>query len=579
MDSAAPRQTRPLPVPDFERFPRHEELGELLGAYAQARPDLFELRVIGRSHEGREIWVVVATRRDSGADTDKAAFWVDGNIHAAELTACTAVLYWLHTLATGYGTDPVCTRLLDTRCIYLCPRLCPDGAELALADRPRHIRSSTRPWPFDEPAIDGLTVEDVDGDGRILSMRVEDPHGGWKPHPSEPRLLVPRSPGDFQGPFYRVMPEGTLIDWDGVSIPVNRDREGLDLNRNFPANWRQEFEQIGAGPFPASEPEVSAMVRFVTGHPNIGAAVSFHTHSGVILRPMGGEADEQMIPEDLWLFKRLSRLGESLTGYPSVSTFHDFKYHPNEVVTGTQDWFYEHLGALFWTVELWSPNREAGIVDYDWIGWYREHPPEDDLKLLAWSDSRCAGRAHIDWYPFDHPQLGRVEIGGWDRLNYWRNPPPGLREKEVRRFPGWLGALALSLPRLECLVAQASRIGDQSGSEMPLWRIRFAVGNSGYLSAAVTRRAQARKMVRGTVFSIRFDEPVQLVSGKSRIEAELLDGHAPATTLQAGVGGPTVTGDRAQREWIVRAPAGARIELAADGGRAGRVRVELLLGD
>jgi hypothetical protein len=29
------------------------------------------------------------------------------------------------------------------------------------------------------------------------------------------------------------------------------------------------------------------MVHFVVEHPNIGAAVSFHTHSGVILRPMG----------------------------------------------------------------------------------------------------------------------------------------------------------------------------------------------------------------------------------------------------------------------------------------------------
>ncbi len=578
MTSADSSPAPSLPVPDFEGFPRHDELGRLLVAYAQARPDLFELRVIGRSHEGREIWVMVATCRATGVDADKPAFWVDGNIHAAELTACTAVLYWLHTLATGYGNDAACTRLLDTRCIYLCPRLCPDGAELALADRPRHIRSSTRPWPFDEPAIEGLTVEDVDGDGRVLSMRFEDPAGGWKPHPTEPRLLVPRAPGDFDGRFYRVLPEGTLKGWDGVSIAVNRDREGLDLNRNFPSNWRQEFEQVGAGPFPASEPEVAAMVRFVIDHPNIGAAVSFHTHSGVILRPMGGEADEQMIPEDLWLIKRLSRLGESLTGYPSVSTFHDFKYHPNEIVTGTQDWFYEHLGALFWTVELWSPNREAGIVDYDWIGWYREHPPEDDLKLLAWSDSQCGGQAHVDWYPFDHPQLGRVEIGGWDRLNYWRNPPAGLREKEVARFPGWLNALALSLPRLERLEARASRVDDADPSPTPLWRVRFVVGNSGYLSAAVTRRARARKTVRGTVFSIRCGAQAQLVTGKPRIEAELLDGHAPTTTLQAGVGGPSVTGDRSHQEWIVRAAAGTRIELEADGGRAGRLRCELVLG-
>ena len=51
------------------------------------------------------------------------------------------------------------------------------------------------------------------------------------------------------------------------------------------------------------------MVDFVLAHPNIGAAISYHTHSGVILRPMGTLSDDDMIPEDLWSFKRFSALG------------------------------------------------------------------------------------------------------------------------------------------------------------------------------------------------------------------------------------------------------------------------------
>ncbi|MCK7491104.1 MAG: hypothetical protein MZW92_04585 [Comamonadaceae bacterium] len=45
------------------------------------------------------------TNTATGADADKPAFWVDGNIHAAELTASTACLYWLHQLVSGYGSD------------------------------------------------------------------------------------------------------------------------------------------------------------------------------------------------------------------------------------------------------------------------------------------------------------------------------------------------------------------------------------------------------------------------------------------------------------------------------------------
>ncbi|MGI9154071.1 MAG: M14 family metallopeptidase, partial [Rubrivivax sp.] len=435
-----------LPTPRFDLFYKHDELTQLLRAYAEALPELIELRPLGRSHEGRDIWLVIITRKATGADVDKPAFWVDGNIHAAELTASTACLYWLHQLATGYGQDAQVTQLLDTRVVYMVPRLNPDGAELALAERPRHIRSSTRPYPWDEQPVDGLTVEDVDGDGRMLMMRVPDPHGTYKKCPDEPRLMVPREPGEFGGQYYRVMPEGTLKNFDGVKIRVNPDREGLDLNRNFPAYWRQEFEQPGAGPYPTSEPEVRAMVDFITQHPNIGAAVSFHTHSGVILRPMGSQSDDDMTPEDLWQYKRFSDLGAKLTGYPAISIFHEFKYHPKQVITGTQDWVYEHLGALFWTVEIWAPNKEAGITDYQWIEWYRDHPVEDDKKLLKWSDEQCGGQAHVDWYPFEHPQLGPVELGGWDRMNFWRNPPAHLREREAARFPAWLQQVALALP-------------------------------------------------------------------------------------------------------------------------------------
>jgi murein tripeptide amidase MpaA len=560
-----------LPEPRFDLFLRHDALTRLLFDYADAKPELLSVVSIGKSHEGRDIWLAVLTNTGTGAHTDKPAFWVDGNIHAAELTGSTACLYWLHRLLRDYGRDARVTQLLDTRTIYLCPRLNPDGAELALGDRPRHIRSSTRPYPYDEPHVEGLTVEDVDGDGRVLTMRIRDPHGGWKPHAQEPRLMVPREPGEFGGDYYRLMPEGTLAHFDGIEVNVNRDIEGLDLNRNFPARWRQEFQQTGAGPFPTSEPEVRAMVDFVTAHPNIGAAVSFHTHSGVILRPPSAHADEEMIPEDLWTYQRFGEIGEKLTGYPAVGIWKDFRYHPKDIISGTQDWFYEHLGALFFTVELWSPNREAGISGYKWTEWYRDHPVEDDLKLLKWSDDKCDGLAHVDWRPFRHPQLGLVEIGGWDRMNFWRNPPPALREREVERFPAWLETIALSLPRLELLRAEVRALGNDT------WRVRLAVANAGWLPAYVTRQALLRKVVRGVVFEIHLPPQAQLVSGQLREVGPQLEGHAPKTSMQSFLPDHSVTGDRAVGEWIVKAPKGTPIALSARAERAGTVRTEVLL--
>jgi murein tripeptide amidase MpaA len=556
----------------FDRFYRHADLTAILQGFTQRQPALFALESIGKSHEGRDIWVMTATQAATGAAVDKPAFWVDGNIHAAELTASTACLYFLHTLEQGYGSDAELTRLLDSRAFYICPRINPDGAEWALADKPKYIRSSTRPYPFDEEPVDGLSVEDVDGDGRILTMRIADPNGGYKAHASEPRLMTPRDPAESGGQYWRVIPEGTLLNYDGIEIRVNRDKEGLDLNRNFPSGWRQEFQQFGAGPYPTSEPEVRAIVDFIVRHPNIGAGVSFHTHSGVILRPFSSEADENMPAEDLWLYKLFGKKSTELTGYPNISIFHDFKYHPKQVITGGFDWIYEHLGQFFWTVEIWAPVREAGVKDYHFIDWYREHPPEDDLKLIEWSDRELGGEGYIDWYPFDHPQLGRVELGGWNKLATFRNPPAKYIEREVQRFPKWLAWQALTLPRLEIYRAVADRLGPDT------WKVRLAVHNTGYLPSYVTKRALERKVVRGVVYDIELPEGARLVAGKARMEGGQLEGRASKVTLQAFLPNLDLTGDRGQCEWTVRAPAGSRIGLNARHERAGRVRTELVLG-
>ncbi len=555
----------------FDRFYRYDDLTRILRGFVARRPDLFALQSIGRSFEGRDIWLVTATHTGTGVAGDKPAFWIDGNIHAAELTASTACLYLMHTLEQGHGGDGEITRLLDTRALYICPRINPDGAELALADKPKYIRSSTRPYPYLVDPVEGLAVPDVDGDGRILMMRVPDGNGAYKAHPQDARLMTPRDPVETGGKYWRVIPEGLLRNFDGVEIRVNRDKEGLDLNRNFPAGWRQEFQQLGAGPYPTSEPEVRAVVDFITRNTNICGGISFHTHSGVILRPFTSEPDDNMPAEDLWLYKIFGKKSTELTGYPNISVYHDFKYHPKQVITGGFDWIYEHLGHFFWTVEIWAPVKEAGVENYHFIDWYREHPPEDDLKLLAWSDRELDGQGYIAWYPYEHPQLGPVELGGWNKLQCFRNPPAKYLEREVKRFPRWIIWQALTTPKLEILKAQALPLGEGA------WRVRLVVQNSGYLPSYVSKRALERKVTRGVVYEIGLPEGARLEGGKLRIEGAQLEGRANKVTLQAFLPDLHATADRGQAEWTVRAPKGSTVTLTARHERAGRVETTLRL--
>jgi murein tripeptide amidase MpaA len=560
-------------MPDirFDRFYRYRELTDLLKAFVAEFPELLSLESIGRSHEGRDIWVVTATNRATGSAEGKPAFWVDGNIHSTEVAASAACIYFLNELVRGYGKDADVTRALDTRALYICPRINPDGAEWALADKPKWVRSSTRAYPYDEEAIEGLTVEDIDGDGRILQMRIVDPNGLWKSHPQEPRLMVRRDPAEAGGTYYRILPEGSIEGYDGFMLKVKKPKQGIDLNRNFPGNWRQEFEQLGAGSFPTSEPEVRAVVEFVIGHPNIAGGVAFHTWAGVLLRPFDHLPDTEMHAEDLWHYQRVGAKGTELTGYPNISVYHEFRYHPKQVIGGAFDWIYDHLGMFSWVVEIWSPMREAGLEKYPYIDWFRDHPIDDDLKLFRWNEEKLGGTAHVDWKPFDHPQLGGIEIGGWNRFQAFGNPPLPLLERELARFPKWLLWQALLTPKLELVAADAQAIGDGN------WRVRLVVQNTGWLPSYVSKRALERKVVRGVIAEIAVPNGAELIAGRRREDLGQLEGKAYKHTGISFWPDYHVTDDRAKFEWIVRGKPGGSVELTARHERAGTVRASVVL--
>ncbi len=559
----------------FDHYFPYEELTQHVHALAGRRPDLISVSSIGKSFEGRDIWLAAVTNSATGPAGDKPAFWIDGNIHATEVSAASACLYFLNKLVNEYGSNPEITRCLDSRAFYIVPRVNPDGAELFFADKQKFIRSSTRPYPYDEEAIEGLKNEDIDGDGRFLQMRVPDPNGAWKKHPDEPRLLIRRDPTEVGGEYFRVLPEGALENWDGTTIKIQRNKEGLDLNRNFPGHWRQEHEQGGAGPFPTSEPEVHALAAFITSHPNICGGVTFHTFSGVLLRPYGAQSDEAFPAEDLWTFQAIGKKGKELTGYPDISVFHDFKYHPKEVITGVfDDWMYDHLGCFAWTVEIWSPHREAGLKGFGpdkpeggfkFIDWFRDHPVEDDLAMLKWSDEKLGGKGYVEWHPFEHPQLGKIEIGGWDAIYAFRNPPPQFLEAEIARFPEWLLWHALISPELAISSASVEPLGEGA------FKLTVVVDNLGWLPTYVTKKALENKLVRPVIAEIELPEGAFLKLGQLREELDQLEGKAykPAS----GFGwNADATEERAKVEWVISGGTGTDVKITVRHERAGTVR-------
>lgn len=551
-----------------ERFLTHAELSETLHQTAERHPKLVTLQSIGKSYENRDIWVAAVTNEATGAASTKPALWLDGNIHAFELFSSTACLSFFDHLFAQYGKEDTVTRVLDGYAIYLCPRINPDGAELALQPSPKYILSSARPYA-PRGTGPGLKPSDIDGDGRILLMRVRDDNGGWKRHPGDRRLMIRRDPGEFGGEYFRLYSEGLIEGHDGFTVPLAPPEQALDLNRNFPANWKPESVQPGAGPSPASEPEVQAMMAFLEKRLNICVVISGHTMSGVLLHPPAAN-DERSVPEaDGQLYRMIGAKGEELTGYPAMSIFSNFRYSRDHGVYGASDWAYEHLGKLWWTIEYWAPHREAGIDVADPLGWFFDHPPAHQLKLMHWNERELQGNAFVDWRHFRHPQLGDVEIGGWDTINYLLNPPPALRAKEAQKLHQWLLWQTLLLPRLfvHALTSTEREPGE--------WEVRADVENLGYLPTNATMKAIELGVVHGVRAELAAADGVVCRTAASICVGELGGRFGqPMSTIY----GSDSTPDRAVVRWLVGGRRGAKVSVRVSHDRAGEAVATTTLG-
>ncbi len=546
----------------------YDVLTRLLHELVEAHPQLAQLESIGKSLEGRELWLVTLTNQATGPALEKPAYWIDANTHAGEVTGSTVALYTIWSYLTHYGVDETVTRVLDRCSIYILPRLSVDGAERYLTT-PYFLRSSTRVYPYEEEQ-DGLYEEDIDGNNLILEMRIKDPNGAWKCSEKDSRIMRRREIDEDGGTYYHVLTEGLIRNYDGCTIPIAPRREGLDINRNYPFEWAAEGTEQGSGPYPLSEPETRAEAEFWRTHTNISGVLTYHTVSGVILRPYGTQPDEQMPTEDLDVYKLIGEKGTEITGYPSVSVYHGFRYHPKKVMHGAMDdYCYDHHGWFGFTTELWDMPTTAGIPPRDFIGWYRWHPEEDDLKLLKWNDEVMEGAAFIDWRPFEHPQLGQVEIGGWNTKLYDQNAPLKYLPEMCEKHSRFTLSNASLCPYLSISKLEVTRQSDE------VYHVLAVVENNGFLPTYTSKRALEQHDVRPIAAELELPEGVSLVSGERRRELGQLEGRSNKIWAWFSYSSPT--DNRCKVEWVLKGPRGSNVNLTVRSQRAGLVRRTITL--
>ncbi|CAG0992470.1 Carboxypeptidase T [Phycisphaerales bacterium] len=407
----------------FNRYYRYAEMEEWLRKIAAAYPEIVELRNIGKSLEGRDLWVAVVNNPRTGPDTSKPAMWIDGNVHGNEIQAGEATLYslWYLTKAQGHNAD--LTKLLDNYSFYFLVSQNPDGREHWFMDvqNSSSSRSNRRPVDNDrDGALDEDRPDDLDGDGSITQMWKQDPNGRWLRDRDDPRIFT-RVADDKKGEWTNLGSEGIDNDGDGQ---INEDGPGGDdMNRNWPSDWLPDYVQGGAGLFPFSNPEPRAIGAFILAHPNIAAVQSYHNAGGMILRGPGASYREGIIPgEDLRVYDEIGRNGEVLLPYYRYMIIYRDLY---TVHGGFVNWTAEGLGVFSFTNELWSDAK-----------YFQRDGSSDDTRRWLFRDRLQFGQTFTPYKEFDHPQYGKILIGG---LNKWssRVTPTFMLEEECHRNFGF----------------------------------------------------------------------------------------------------------------------------------------------
>jgi len=432
----------------WNKYHDHAEATDLLTKLAAAHPELCKLQSLGRSYGGRAMWLLAITNSKKGREEEKPAFWIDGCIHANEIQASEVVLYTAWYLAESYGRSPQVTKLLDERVFYMLPIMSPDSRDehMSKPNTTHSPRSGQRPVDDDR---DGRTDEDgaddLDGDGHITQMRIKDPNGRMKPHPDYPDLLVPVK-GDEKGSYTVLGVEGFDNDADGR---VNEDSDGFyDPNRDWPWNWQPRYIQNGAHRYPFSILENRMVADFIKAHPNIAGAQSYHNSGGMILHGPGA-LDDRFDPADLAVYELIGKRGEEmLPGYKLMNVAKDLY----EVYGGEVDWLHMMQGTYTYTNELFTPfNFFRKQTDEGFFGRQEDQRAFEKYFLL--------GDGLVKWHEVDHPQYGKVEVGGLKK-NWVRQPPSFLLEEECHRNMAFTLYHADQMPMVKVQSVHAKPLAD-----------------------------------------------------------------------------------------------------------------------
>jgi len=402
----------------WDRWLDHDEMGERMQLMARTWPKFLTLSSMGDSYGGRELWVMTINNPDTGPELNKAGMYIEADVHGNEVQSSEITLYTIWYLMENYARNPEIKKLVDERVFYIVPTVNPDGRDFFLHGTGSGARTGHVPVDSDGDGLfDEDGPDDLNGNGVVEQIRKYVPgEGTHRISHADPRLMEAVPPGE-KGDWVLLGSEGLDNDEDGR---VNEDPPGgYDGNRNYGAGWQPQYVQNGSMDYPFQLPESRATQNWFAAHPNIAGLQTYHNSAGMILRPPGSAWDGDFPASDIRVYDEIGENGERILPW--------FNYHITwqglyTIHGGSTDWANDGHGMIAFLNELWnqgqsfqSPLLAAQQED-------NRTPISRGLSRFFFDDFLEFGENFVEWAPFDHPEYGEVEMGGWNKFGSRINP-------------------------------------------------------------------------------------------------------------------------------------------------------------
>ncbi|MBN1805884.1 MAG: hypothetical protein JW837_11595 [Sedimentisphaerales bacterium] len=489
----------------------YKSLQKYLVSLAEDDPNIVRIDSLTQSMEKRKVWIVEVGRGAEESRKKHPAVLIVAGIEGNDLIGSSIAVSWLEQLTEQYKVDNEIAELLRTTTIYIIPRLNPDAAEKFFAEPKLETSLNNKPVDDDHDGlIDEDGPEDLNGDGLITWMRIEDKEGDYILDPVDNRLLLKADSLKSEIGTWRYLSEGIDNDKDEK---WNEDGPGgVNFNRNFPFNY--EFFAPDAGRHQVSEAQTRALAEFVVDHPNIGIIITYGAADNLLKTPADASAPGRRKPltqidnRDIGYYRVMGELYREAIGLS--------KELKNSSCPGTfSDWMYFHRGRLSLASHPWSPDiaiERSKSAEKDEKTKDKEEKKknadsekdkdkrnEDEYKQLEWFDENAPG-SFIKWQSIDHPDFPdrKVEVGGYAPLSL-TNPPVNMIEEIVDGHTDFLMTIIERLPRIGIRKIETEHLGQGT------YDIKIQIENTGFLPTSLAH-GQTTREVYPTRLTMELDD-------------------------------------------------------------------------